>query len=65
MSCCSLAWRFFCKFYSCNCALFLIWRAEIGIAVALAAAVAIIFILLGLCCCWLARQVEQHIYAHT
>ena len=35
-----------------------IWPAGIGIAVA--AAVAVIFILLGLCCCWFARQVEQH-----
>ena len=46
-----------------NCPFFVIWSAGIGIAVALAVTVTII-ILLGLCCCWLARQVEQH-FAHN
>ena len=46
-----------------NCPFFVIWPAGIGIAVALAAAVAVLFILLGLCCCWFARLVEQH-FAH-
>lgn len=36
------------------------WLAGIGIAIAVVFAVAVISLLLGLCCCWLARQVERH-----
>ena len=39
-----------------------LWFCLTGVGITLAVVAAVIFLLLGLCCCWLVRLVGRHIY---